>query len=308
MDSTEIILRNFLNLHWIRPEVAIWRTLDALQMKKMKFQNPIIDLGCGDGTFSFTNFGGRTSNEFDVFRAIKKTDGFFDGKDIHDQKTSVKPKLNNKPKQSIDVGIDWKKSLLDKAEKLQFYKLLKTHDLNKKLPFEDSSFKTLFSNIFYWIPKIDSLLKESNRIVSEEGKIILLVPDEKLKENLIYSQYLKHGYAWAKILDRGIYKNITKHAYSFKKWKQIFAKADLKIINHNQYLSPQFIKFWSVGMRPYSPYMIEMSNKLAINERTKLKKRVIEDTIPILKSYIKTEINSPKNNNCFHFFVLKKLV
>ena len=38
MDNTNEILQNFLNIHWIRPEVAMWRTLDSIQLKKIQFK------------------------------------------------------------------------------------------------------------------------------------------------------------------------------------------------------------------------------------------------------------------------------
>ena len=52
MDYSSQILENFLNLYWIRPETALWRTLDVLQMKSIKFKKPILDIGCGGGRHS----------------------------------------------------------------------------------------------------------------------------------------------------------------------------------------------------------------------------------------------------------------
>lgn len=305
MDKTEQILKNFLNLHWIRPEVALWRTLDSIQLKKILFKKPMIDLGCGDGTFSFTLFEGQVKVDFDVYGTIKNTSGFFDGKDIQNQKAKIIPKITKNPKKKFETGIDWKKALLEKAEKLQVYDVLIKHDLNKPLPIEDKKYETVFSNIFYWVPNIDQLLTESKRILNDSGKIIILVPDKKLKDNLIFKQYIKHRYKWAKILDRGIYKNITKHAYSYSDWRKLFKKHDLKIEYHSQYLSPKFIKLWSIGMRPYSPYMIEMANKILIKEKKKIKTRLINEMTPILRSYLDMELKSPERDNCFHCFVLK---
>ena len=306
MDNTNEILQNFLNIHWIRPEVAMWRTLDSIQLKKIQFKKPMIDLGCGDGTFSFTNFEGKTGLDFDVYGTIKNTKGFFQGKDIQNQKSILKPTIIKKPNNTFDVGVDWKKSLLDKANELQTYQSLQKHDLNKPLLFPDEKFQTIFSNIFYWIPKLRQLLQESNRILKSSGRIIILVPDKKLKQNLIYNQYIESGEKWAKILDRGIYKNITKHAYSLSEWKKLFSQTGLKIEKHSQYLSPKFIKIWSIGMRPYSPYMIEMANKISIKEKKKIKKRVIQDMTPILRSYINYELKKKTKEGCFHLFVLKK--
>jgi ubiquinone/menaquinone biosynthesis C-methylase UbiE len=65
--------------------------------------------------------------------------------------------------------------------------------------FPDEKFQTIFSNIFYWIPKLRQLLQESKRILKSSGRIIILVPDKKLKQNLIYNQYIESGEKWAKI-------------------------------------------------------------------------------------------------------------
>lgn len=53
-------LAQFMNLHWLRPETALWRTLDCMVLQDIEFFPPIIDVGCGDGLFSFTRGGGGT--------------------------------------------------------------------------------------------------------------------------------------------------------------------------------------------------------------------------------------------------------
>ena len=299
------ILTNFLNIHWIRPEVAIWRTLDVLHMKKIQFKRPMIDLGCGDGTFSFTNFGGSLDYSFDVFRTMKNTSGFVKGKDIHDQKFSGDFKITKKPKARIDVGLDWKKNLLKKAQNLSLYEKTIKHNLNNTLPVSDKAFETVFSNVFYWIKNIKQLLRESKRILFDSGQIIILVPDKNLEKNLIYYQYIKHGFKWAEILDHGIYQNITNHCYTFAQWKKLFAEEGLKIQTHESYLSNNFIKLWSIGLRPYSPYIIEMANKLQSKDRLNVKKRWIKETVPLLNSFIEYELTN-KEPKCFHLFSLKK--
>ena len=61
-------LRAFLGLYWLRPETAVWRTLDCLALAEVAFKAPILDLGCGDGLFSFARAGGTVRPEYDVFR------------------------------------------------------------------------------------------------------------------------------------------------------------------------------------------------------------------------------------------------
>lgn len=305
MNLASDILENFMNLYWIRPETAFWRTLDVMQMRTINFKKPMIDLGCGDGSFSFTKFGGKVDYNFDVYRTINDTSNFFSGRDIHDQNKIISPKIIHKPKIKIDVGLDWKKSLLDKAKKFKIYDKLVEHDSNQTLPFPDNSFKTVFSNTFYWLKNINHILSEANRICTSDGQIIIFVPDEKFKQSLIFNEFLKSGYTWAKILDRGIYNNV-QHCYTHKKWKSLFSKANLKIISHSNYASENLTKIWSIGMRPYSPFIIEMANKLQILDRTKIKKRLISEISPILRSYLDFEMNKVGKNNSFHMYVLGK--
>ena len=46
---------SLLNAHWLRPETAMWRAEDILSMKSMniKFKKKSLDLGCGDGIFTY---------------------------------------------------------------------------------------------------------------------------------------------------------------------------------------------------------------------------------------------------------------
>jgi SAM-dependent methyltransferase len=305
LDFSSQILKNFLSIYWIRPETAFWRTLDVLQMKSIKFKKPIIDIGCGDGSFSFINFGGKVDLSFDVYRSIKDTSGFFKGVDIHNQSIHIKPKIIHQAKMKIDVGLDWKENLLKKANEFKLYDKFVQHDSNKPFPFEDEQFETIFSNTFYWINNIENILKEAKRICAQNGKIVIFVPDKKFKDSLIYNQFLKGGHTWAKILDRGIYNNI-KHCYTLSKWKTIFSKVGLKIEHHSNYATENLTKIWSIGMRPYSPFIIEMANKLKLSDRTKIKEKVISEIFPILRSYLDFEMSKIGKNNCFHMFVLTK--
>ena len=78
------ILRRFLNAYWLRPETALWRTLDVNSMKNFKFVSPSLDLGCGDGTFSFLRAGGEFKDTFDVFLDVDNLDHFFENVDVYD--------------------------------------------------------------------------------------------------------------------------------------------------------------------------------------------------------------------------------
>jgi len=297
--------QSFFNVYWLRPENAVWRSIDSIYFSKIKFQKPFLDLGCGDGIFSFINLGGKFDDSYDVFRNIKETNSFDKGADIYDQNTFVDPKILKKPKISIDVGIDHKENLLKRASSLKIYNKLIKSDVSKKTPFKENEFETVFSNIVYWLNgDIFKIINELKRISND--RIIICVPNTNFKKSLIYNNYLKNkNNYWAKFLDRGIYSNITKHCYSNSKWEEIFTKSNLKIEKHFKYLSQDFVKLWGIGLRPFSPYFIEMANSISLKERTKIKKRTVNELSPMFISYIQKELRSKKDNLCFNMYELK---
>nr|WP_296440540.1 hypothetical protein [uncultured Acetatifactor sp.] len=46
-------------------------------MKGFELKAPSLDLGCGDGTFSFLRAGGQFDDTYDVFMDVDNLDAFF---------------------------------------------------------------------------------------------------------------------------------------------------------------------------------------------------------------------------------------
>jgi hypothetical protein len=89
------IIKEFLNAYWLRPETAIWRTMDSNFLKGTKFESPMLDLGCGDRIFSFVNFGGKTDIDFDVYKTTNIKKKFLKG---DDNQSYITPKIIKKIK------------------------------------------------------------------------------------------------------------------------------------------------------------------------------------------------------------------
>jgi len=225
MTEVDEYLKQFLNVYWLRPETALWRTIDCVKLSEIKFEKPVIDIGCGDGIFSFIKAGGKFGLGFDMYLSVKDLNNFFENVDIYDTFSDNDMVYNiiKKPTHRIDVGLDRKQQLLNKADFIQVYDKLIQHDANNKLPLEDESFNTIFSNIVYWLDNVDKTLNEFARIVTDEGKIILMLPDKSFKDSFIYNHYLQDKSIWAKLLDRGRYGQLKK-CYSFDEWNTFFKK------------------------------------------------------------------------------------
>lgn len=304
-------LRALLNLYWLRPETALWRALDCLALQEVEFRGPIADVGCGDGLFSFTRAGGTLVPDYDPFRQVGALDAFYDKVDIynHFDESKIAPVVDQRPLYTIDVGFDHKEALLQKAMATGAYREVRLCDANVALPAEDGAFGTVFSNILYWLENYRTTLKEMRRVLADGGQVVLHVPSESFRDYSFYQRlHVRTGdpqWAWLHLLDRGRSDNI-KLCRSFAEWRDDFAAAGLKVAHHRRYLSKAVIEAWDIGLRPISPYLIEMAGLLPDADRRRIKGAWIDGVMPLIAPLCRLDqagddINPPG----FHLFVLE---
>lgn len=305
-------LKEFLNAFWLRPETAAWRTCDCLALDGIPFTPPVADIGCGDGLFSFIRAGGRIDPRYDMFRQAGSLDGFFAKVDIYDHydRRNLLPEVVEKPAYSVAVGIDHKQALLDKAAMLSFYHDLRLADANRALPLEDGTYRTIFSNILYWLDDYPATLKEIRRALADDGRVILHVPSETFRDYSFYQRLSVRGgderWQWLHLIDRGRSDNI-RQCKDFESWRAEFAAAGLAVVHHRQYLSKMLVEAWDIGLRPISPFLIEMANDLADGKRLDVKRRWIEALVPLISPFCALETpDDDAHPPGFHLFVLEK--
>ena len=145
------ILREFLNAFWLRPEVALIKTHEYMALQRLPFTEPSIDIGCGDGIFSFIAAGGRFGPDFDMYQNITGTEQFFNGVDVFDHYDEKQFGIDivQPPQRKITHGLDHKASLIAKASHLGLYENTIVSDANESIPLEDKSVTTAFCNILY---------------------------------------------------------------------------------------------------------------------------------------------------------------
>jgi SAM-dependent methyltransferase len=309
--SSRRILRELLNAYWLRPETALWRSLDIHAMRAFSFRSPSLDLGCGDGLFSFIRAGGRLDSSFDAFQSVASMERFFKNADVYDSAAAVSPKVAGRPSYRIDVGFDHKPNLLAKAAGLGFYRSLKHGDANKRLPFADASFKTVFSNIVYWLDEPDRVFAEINRILRPGGRCCLMLPNETLPQFSFYQRYYAstkdRRFKFLELLDRGRLSDNIKQAKSEAQWRKIIARAGLTVISRSGHLSKTTVEMWDIGLRPLFPVLHKMAFGLSRGNRAVIKKEWVDTFENFLAPMAALDADLNRGHApAFHRFILGK--
>jgi SAM-dependent methyltransferase len=301
-----------LNAYWLRPETALWRSIDIQTMRDFQFQSPSLDLGCGDGIFSFIRAGGQFDITFDAFQAVSNLDSFFDKVDIFDSfDTSLCPVVIKKGDYQIDYAFDHKKNLLRKAKTLGLHKNFIVGDANKRLPFEDKTFNTVFSNIIYWLDDPKSTFVELARVLKLKGRCCVMLPNRAFPEySFYYDLYVKqknNKFQFLEKLDRGRITDNIKHAKGTDEWTKMIESSGLTVVMHTMHLSKTTIQIWDVGLRPLFPILYKMISELSKETVMEIKKQWVDIFSTFLKPI--AEMDSELNKDIepgFHCFILEK--
>jgi len=304
----EELLKQCLNVFWLRPENALFNTFKSNSYNSLKFESPSLDLSCGDGIFQAIHLGAKFPDDFDYYLSTKASnfshDNFVDIYDHYESDYNVKYLVP--PSQQIDYGTDWKQELLNKAEKTGIYKNLILHDNSVlPLPFDDSFFKTIYSNSIYWVKNVEGLTKEIFRISRNDATVGLQVLTPSIFETFKFFEKFLSEKAIS-ILDRQRHSTMPSQK-TYHEWKELFENNGF-IIKKTVPMAPNKIIFdiWNIGLRPISHLLIRMSDSLPLEEKRKIKKEWVEIFFELFKPLLKLPNSGPIEHSGYTYFELKK--
>ena len=304
-------LEQLLQVFWLRPETALWRTFDSLYMEKYGvIHGKSADLGCGDGVMSYIMSGG-VIKDYDVFSDVTGLNKYNEGEDIFNCNTEQMLVLDNSGvRYNYSLGLDQKAGLINKANRFTpFYKQTLVYDLNNDLPAETGTLDSAFSNILYWLNDPVKVLSNWNSMLNSGGKLMLLVPGESFKEKawLYYNAPHSGNHKYLNYFDRG-YGELIKHCYSTSTWSEIFERAGFSIDTHRPYLTDAVMELWNIGTRPIAPLLINMAKRLEKTHRDEAREEWSDYFSKFLTPIIEGEFDRDvtETETVFHFFVLEK--
>tara|TARA_B100000989_G_C19484492_1_gene446776 strand:+ start:421 stop:1371 length:951 start_codon:yes stop_codon:yes gene_type:complete len=305
------LLYEVFKFWFLRPEssLLIYRRVLAIINSQINWQHgKNLDLSCGDGALSLIAAGGKFNNFFDAFlnvdhKIVKKLTKN-KNIDIFNSDYENYKNLNNlvkvKPNYQFALGTDWKQNLLNKASKLNLYQKIILQDNNTELNIETESIDNIYSNSIYWVTNIDLHLKEINRILKKNGKILLQIKTEEFnKLHPINSTLNIFSEESLNILDRGRL-HTWKNIHPIDWWLKKFERLNLNINLIKPLYSKEQVALWHYGIRPISHVLIKMFNNLDLEKRTETKLEFIESILPILKDLAALE---PSKGNVYEYSI-----
>lgn len=304
------LLREFLNLFWLRPENGILLSVRANEI--LKFQDLIkgnsIDVSCGDGTFSFITNGGRFDVESDVFQSIKLPEKYrnenFDNFDHFEENYTMN--IINEAPINYKYGVDWKNNLIQKASRLNFYENLLVHDNNFELPFENEYFDYIYSNSTYWVANFEQHIKDLVKKTKPGGTIVLEIKVDSIKKFTSYEYLPEMGKKFNDIIDAG--RLSTWHGLkSLETLRLFFEKlsAEITLEEIKPVYGGELAFIWDIGMRPLFKPLSKMANSLDADIRKEVKSEWV-DTFYDLFEYKVENYEADYDSAIEYLFVLRK--
>lgn len=144
-NNDDNFLFDFLSIYPNVPQHALWRAVEAKLLSQQTLDRPILDIGCGDGTFSSVVF---KNNRGGIY------------------------------------GCDSSADTAARAAQTGLYEEVQSADA-RRLPYNDSFFSSAFSNcVLEHIPEDEKVISEIARVLKPGGVFVFTVPSVHFKSNL----------------------------------------------------------------------------------------------------------------------------
>jgi SAM-dependent methyltransferase len=260
----EALWRAYLSAFWLRPETALILYAEALAIRSASHEQPWLDLGCGDGIHAALYSGWRFDSAFDAFQSLDPAAAdiyhHWDKKDfeVHIVKRA----------QSVAQGIDIKSTAVARATALGIFSNIQQADATR-LPFADKTVRTIFSNMLRDLgDPLPAALAECRRVLTDDGTLLISAMTPAYAEHLHFAPLARKAEAQGDSksaqdllrLDRGR-SVFCQRQLSVDAWQELLRRQGLKVTSVRPIVGPAVIRFWDIGLRPFSIALLEQREK-----------------------------------------------
>ena len=181
-------LWQYLNLYFLKPFDAVNDTLTSSLIHRLDWDGDVVELGSGDGEFSYVMHGGTFPIWYDRYLDIdlSKNDIF----DTHKDDKLTTTKILNYP--NIILSIDAKENHVKKIKEIGFSKeaICSSYE---KLPLEDESIEKIFYYTPHGLESHDKSIDEAIRVLKPKGKLLILLYDSTFKKSFLCYRFFKNS-------------------------------------------------------------------------------------------------------------------
>lgn len=263
-------LWRYFNLYFLKPFDAVNDTLTASLLHRFDWSGSFVEIGSGDGVFSYIMHGGAFPLWFDRYLITDLT-----REDIYDtHRSGVLPATRRLETPDIKLAIDARPSHVSKIKEIGFASQAIVSGY-ENLPLPDNA----VDNIFYYTPHglkdHEQAISEAYRILKLGGRMLILLYDERFQTSFLcrrLSRFFGGSIgAYFEILDNGRYAEITNLAKSRTEWNAFLNRYGFQVEKMFTGLSTFAWKVYDVQTRPFLKLLIRLFNFLPQPLRTTLK-------------------------------------
>lgn len=283
------LLRQYLSYAWLRPFTGLWDAAVGMQLSKIDFPMPSLDIGCGDGVFSSIFMGTKYDEKFDIAAGMKS-----EGRDLFDsyEEGKFRQFITEEPPRSFDIGIDIKESLVLKAAESGAYRTTRVDDgvLLKSIP--SGTIGSAWSNVIKNFDDVEMAISNVHRVLKPGGFIVTQLPLPSMLDNFYYyPQYMaekdeqKKMHLWKMTRGEPAYhpRYLTTEEWSDMFIRQGFSGVQVVGYAVNRYI----LQMWDTGFRLFIHEFAAFSKFLGrIDALSTIKKTVVDwylqESIPLL--------------------------
>ena len=248
----------YLSIYFIKPFDAINDTLTSSLIYDLNWDGEFIEIGAGDGMFSFVMHGGRFPLSFDryLLADASKDDDIYD---CHQKDILTTRKIPTYP--VISCAVDRKMSHTRKISEINFAKV-PVVSAYERLPFGDGTVDCIFLYTPHGLDDHADAIQEAGRILKSGGKLLFLAYDDRVKNNFVFHRLAsltrgKISQYFSK-MDAGRHDEISSMSRSRDEWRKMFAELGFEIVQKRDGLSSIAWKFYDVQTRPFLRILIQV--------------------------------------------------
>ena len=302
-------LWKYHSIYFLKPHDAINDTLTSSLLDDFDWSGEILEIGSGDGVYSYIMHDGSLPLSFDRYLDVdlQKKDIF----EKHTKKLITPKKKVNFP--NIFLSIDAKVFHAEKIKEINFSKdaLVSRYE---QLPIKSSVIQKIFYYTPHGLKDHDQALKECLRILKDGGKLIILLYDSEVKNSFIFYR-LSNLFAGAlgsyfKKMDNDRFMEISNLSRTKNQWLDYFNQIGFSVENTAMGLSPLAWKFYDIQTRTILRSLVKIFSKVSGNTRKLMKMFWMLIFYPYLVIFyilFSNQVIRLTSKNCYIAFELKKL-